>query len=90
MLEQACRDAAAWGDIQVAVNLSPAQFTDDELLDTVGSALQRSGLAPAQLEVEITEGVLLARQRPPNAMMDQFVEMGVHLRWTISAPATRR
>jgi diguanylate cyclase (GGDEF)-like protein/PAS domain S-box-containing protein len=79
VLEQACRDAAAWGDIQVAVNLSPAQFTDDELLDTVGSALQRSGLAPPQLEVEITEGVLLANNARSNAMMNQFVEMGVHL-----------
>ena len=79
MLEQACRDAPHWGDIQVAVNLSPAQFTDDDLLDTVANAIQRSGLPPAQLEVEITEGVLLANNARSNAMMNQFVEMGVHL-----------
>ena len=79
VLEQACRDAAAWGEIQVAVNLSPAQFTDDDLLDTVANALRQSGLSPAQLEVEITEGVLLANNARSNAMMNQFVEMGVHL-----------
>ncbi len=79
VLEQACRDAAAWGGIQVAVNLSPAQFTDDDLLDTVASALRHSGLPPAQLEVEITEGVLLANNARSNEMMNQFVEMGVHL-----------
>jgi EAL domain-containing protein (putative c-di-GMP-specific phosphodiesterase class I) len=79
VLGQACRDAAEWGDIQVAVNLSPAQFTDDDLLDTVASALRRSSLPPAQLEVEITEGVLLANNARSNAMMNQFVEMGVHL-----------
>ena len=32
-----------------------------------------------QLEVEITEGVLLANNARSNAMMNQFVEMGVHL-----------
>ena len=79
VLERACADAAAWGDIQVAVNLSPAQFTDDDLLDTVARALRCSGLSPSQLEVEITEGVLLANNARSNAMMNQFVEMGVHL-----------
>jgi EAL domain-containing protein (putative c-di-GMP-specific phosphodiesterase class I) len=67
------------GDVQVAVNLSPAQFTDDNLLDTVANALRQSGLPPAQLEVGITEGVLLANNARSNAMMNQFVEMGVHL-----------
>ena len=79
VLERACQDAAEWGDVQVAVNLSPAQFIDDDLLDTVASALRRSGLPPAQLEVEITEGVLLANNARSNAMMNQFVDMGVHL-----------
>ncbi len=79
VLEQACRDAADWGDIQVAVNLSPAQFTDDDLLDTVAAAIGRSGLPPSHLEVEITEGVLLANNARSNTMMNQFVEMGIHL-----------
>ena len=47
--------------------------------DTVARALRESGLPPAQLEVEITEGVLLANNARSNAMMNQFVEMGVHL-----------
>jgi EAL domain-containing protein (putative c-di-GMP-specific phosphodiesterase class I) len=79
VLEQACRDAAEWGRVQVAVNLSPAQFIDDDLLDTVARALRESSLPPAQLEVEITEGVLLANNARSNAMMNQLVEMGVHL-----------
>ncbi len=79
VLERACQDAAEWGEVQVAVNLSPAQFIDDDLLDTVAGALRRSGLPPTQLEVEITEGVLLANNARSNAMMNQFVDMGVHL-----------
>jgi diguanylate cyclase (GGDEF)-like protein/PAS domain S-box-containing protein len=79
VLERACRDAARWGNVQVAVNLSPAQFTDDNLLATVAAALERSGLAPSLLELEITEGVLLANNERSNAMMNKLVEMGINL-----------
>ena len=79
VLERACRDAAAWGGVQVAVNLSPAQFTDDNLVATVAGALERSGLPPALLELEITEGVLLANNDRSNAMMNQLIELGVNL-----------
>ncbi len=79
VLERACRDAAGWEGVQVAVNLSPAQFTDDNLLATVAGALERSALPPQLLELEITEGVLLANNERSNAMMDQLVEMGVNL-----------
>jgi EAL domain-containing protein (putative c-di-GMP-specific phosphodiesterase class I) len=79
VLERACRDAATWDRVQVAVNLSPAQFTDDNLLATVAGALERSGLPPHLLELEITEGVLLANNERSNAMMNQLVEMGVNL-----------
>lgn len=79
VLERACRDAAAWDGVAVAVNLSPAQFTDDNLIATVAAALERSGLPPARLELEITEGVLLANDERSNKMMDQLIEMGVHL-----------
>jgi EAL domain-containing protein (putative c-di-GMP-specific phosphodiesterase class I) len=79
VLERACRDAARWGNVQVAVNLSPAQFTDDNLLATVAAALERSGLTPSLLELEITEGVLLANDERSNAMMNKLVEMGVNL-----------
>ena len=50
VLEQACRDAAAWGDIQVAVNSVAGAVHDDDLLDTVAAAIGRSGLPPSQLE----------------------------------------
>jgi diguanylate cyclase (GGDEF)-like protein/PAS domain S-box-containing protein len=79
VLERACRDAAAWQGVQVAVNLSPAQFTDDNLVATVAGALERSGLPPRLLELEITEGVLLANDERSNSMMNQLLELGVNL-----------
>ncbi len=57
---QACQEAARWpGTLKVAVNLSPAQFSSPTLLATVRDALDRTGLAPQRLELEITESVLL-------------------------------
>ncbi|MGC5799491.1 EAL domain-containing protein [Sphingomonas sp. NFX23] len=61
VLLTACMEAAAWpGDLVVAVNVSPLQFKADTLLASVSLALERSGLNPERLEVEITEGALLA------------------------------
>jgi diguanylate cyclase (GGDEF)-like protein len=61
VLMTACMEAAAWpDDLVVAVNVSPLQFKADTLLASVSLALERSGLNPERLEVEITEGALLA------------------------------
>ena len=60
VLETACRTAASWVEpVRVAVNLSPVQFRHHELAPMVLGAVARSGLDPARLEIEITEGVLM-------------------------------
>ncbi|WP_279482324.1 bifunctional diguanylate cyclase/phosphodiesterase [Aureimonas sp. SK2] len=60
VLRTACMEAASWpGDLIVAVNVSPLQFKADTLLETVASALGKSGLPAHRLELEITEGALL-------------------------------
>ena len=60
VLRRACADAAGWpGGVRVAVNLSAAQFRGRELVAAVVGALAAAGLAPARLELEITETVLL-------------------------------
>ena len=64
VLEIACRDALAWvaadPEFTVSVNLSPRQFTDPRLPETIAGTLERAGLAPANLWLEITESVLLS------------------------------
>lgn len=56
VLREACRACAAWPeDISVSVNLSAVDFDRDTLVEDVKQALLRAGLAPARLEVEITE-----------------------------------
>jgi diguanylate cyclase (GGDEF)-like protein/PAS domain S-box-containing protein len=60
ILREACREAASWPNpMQVAVNLSPAQFQHGDLVDLVHSILLETGLQPGRLELEITEGVLI-------------------------------
>ncbi|MDU6674067.1 MAG: diguanylate cyclase, partial [Bradyrhizobium sp.] len=60
ILREACREAASWPKpLQVAVNLSPAQFVHGDLVALVHSILLETGLSPGRLELEITEGVLI-------------------------------
>src|SRR5207342_3598222 len=63
VLRQACNEAAGWpSTISVAVNLSPVQFRELDLCQTVSDALACSGLSADRLELEITESMLLRNQ----------------------------
>ncbi len=68
VLREACRVASSWADdICVAVNLSPIQFGNPDLLTVVSLALADSGLNPERLELEVTESTwLLATQQTVN------------------------
>ncbi len=56
VLEQACRAALSWQDqARVAVNISARHFGRNTLIPLVESALERTGLQPDRLEIEITE-----------------------------------
>jgi diguanylate cyclase (GGDEF)-like protein len=58
VLETACKTAVAWQEpLKIAVNLSPAQFRQGDIVATVVHALQVSGLAAERLELEITESL---------------------------------
>lgn len=66
VLEQACEEAARWSQTTregsvpyVSVNLSPLQLLTTAIIGTVEMALERSGLAPDRLVLEVTEGVLI-------------------------------
>jgi diguanylate cyclase len=80
VLGTACRDAMKWPEnMRVAVNLSPAQFRHADLAGEVLATLQKSGLAPGRLELEITEGVLIADTDRTLATLNTIKEAGVHI-----------
>jgi diguanylate cyclase (GGDEF)-like protein len=80
VLRQACMDAADWPqDVDVAVNLSPVQFKNPNLVSQVKTALQLSGLAPNRLELEITESVLLQNSETTLAVLHELRAFGVRI-----------
>ncbi len=77
-LETACAAAVSWPvTMEVAVNLSPVQLTRQDLADEVEAILARTGLRPARLNLEITEGVLLEGTPAVMATMRRLREIGV-------------
>ncbi len=61
VLKRACADAAAWSDgLRVAVNLSPVQIANDDIVKLVHETLLETGLAPQRLELEITESTIIS------------------------------
>jgi len=80
VLQQACAEAAKWPeDVRVAVNLSPAQFNSDHLVSSVGSALNKAGLAPHRLELEITESMLLICNETTISTLHQLRGLGIQI-----------
>jgi len=59
VLDAALEFARRQPGLRVAVNVSAAQLGDDDLVTTVLNALQRSGVQPSQLELEVTETAVL-------------------------------
>jgi diguanylate cyclase (GGDEF)-like protein len=60
VLTTACTEAASWDQpLIISVNLSPAQFVQPGIVDTVADVLRHTGLPPRRLELEITEGTLM-------------------------------
>jgi len=67
------------GSPWVAVNLSARQFHAVDILEQVRRALEESGLAPARLELEITESAALQGQQATLERLKQLKELGVRL-----------
>jgi len=80
VLRKACLDAADWpDDIKVAVNLSPIQVANQNLVPLVVSALAAAGLPARRLEVEITESVLMRNTEKATATLHRLRELGVRI-----------
>ncbi|NOJ46963.1 sensor domain-containing protein [Bradyrhizobium archetypum] len=80
ILREACREAASWPvPMQIAVNLSPAQFMHGDVVSLVHSILLETGLAPDRLELEITEGVLIEDFDRGLALLRRLKALGVRI-----------
>jgi diguanylate cyclase (GGDEF)-like protein/PAS domain S-box-containing protein len=80
ILREACREAASWPKpLQIAVNLSPAQFAHGDVVGLVHAILLETGLAPGRLELEITEGVLIEDFDRGLALLRRLKALGVRI-----------
>jgi diguanylate cyclase (GGDEF)-like protein len=77
-LRTACRDAAE-GKIPgtVAVNLSPVQFSQENLAETIHAILLETGLSPRRLEVEVTESTVMSDQSDGLHILRKLKAMGI-------------
>jgi len=80
ILRKACLECMQWPEaVNVAVNFSPQQFHQRDLLSEVRYALDVSGLPPQRLEIEITESSLLRNTQHTHELLAQLRELGVRI-----------
>ncbi len=80
VLRAACAEAAKWpSQFRVAVNLSPIQFKNLNLVKVILGALAASGLPAARLELEITESVLLEADPKTLAVLHELHALGIRI-----------
>lgn len=84
VLQEACRQSRAWMDaglppVRMAVNVSALQFMDGNFLDDVRSALKSTGVRADNLELELTETVLMQDADSAIETLNSLKAIGVQL-----------
>ncbi len=83
-LAESCRQIHVWGDaglaeLRLAVNVSAQQFRSPGFVNAVERALRASRLEPRNLELELTEGVLVESRDRTVAVLNGLKELGVQI-----------
>lgn len=84
VLREACQQIRTWqkaglAPLTVSVNLSVRQFHKRDLVDVVTNAIDEAGINPQQLQLEVTESVLLERSHAVNKTLTRLQDIGVKL-----------
>ena len=84
VLEEGCRQLAewraaepVWRDLTVSVNLSPKLFSQPDLVAQIQAILERTGLPPDRLKLELTEGVLVENAQVAAEMLRALRAMAI-------------
>ena len=84
VLRTACKQMGTWLDMgfsiqNTAVNLSACQFSQPNLVSMIKNILEETGIYPENLELEITETVLMENAESATAQLKQLSEIGIKL-----------
>jgi diguanylate cyclase (GGDEF)-like protein len=83
-LDETCRQIRAWKDsgfviVPVSVNVSSAQFAESDLQRVVSECLDRHGVDPQSLELELTESLLLDERSQAEQVLRDLRSIGVRI-----------
>ncbi|WP_374594081.1 putative bifunctional diguanylate cyclase/phosphodiesterase [Aquabacterium sp.] len=83
-VNEACRQIALWrgaGRVfgHVAVNISALEFRQHRLIDVFSQAMSRHGVDPSELEIEITESVLMSDTETTHSIISRLRALGLRL-----------
>jgi len=80
LLNRACDDMLALPEtMRVAVNLSPQQFKSGDLVPTVRAALQRTGVDPQRLQLEVTERLVIENTQETFTQLEELRSLGIQI-----------
>lgn len=84
VIDEACRVASAWrsaglGEVRMAVNLFAAQLRSPRLYGVIGEACRKHRIAPTQLEIEITENIVIKHNDEIATMLKRLKTLGVDI-----------
>jgi EAL domain-containing protein (putative c-di-GMP-specific phosphodiesterase class I) len=87
VIEESCRQAARWEDarggtaapLAVSVNITARECANPDLLSTVRAAVDRSGIDPSGLRLEITESAVLSDYEANLAVLQELRALGLSL-----------
>jgi diguanylate cyclase (GGDEF)-like protein len=80
VLEQALDAARSWPErISIWLNVAPAEFANERLVDTLAESLERFGVEPSRLVIEVTESGVIQGADAGLVAMQRLRELGVSL-----------
>ncbi len=84
VLQTACAQNKAWQNaglppVRIAVNLSPYQFKQPDLVEKIEQILEQTGLSPHWLELEITESVAMYDVEKTISTLQRLHTLGIHI-----------
>ena len=79
VLRQACALGARWPGRRIAVNISPAQLRNPRFAERVFDLMVETAMRPSDLELEITEGILLDNEGPALETIAAFRDAGIRI-----------
>lgn len=79
-MHEALTTAKTWpGNLFIAINLSPRQFEDGNLVSTIKSAIEQTGFPPDRLELEVTESLFLGNTEAVDLQIKELKKLGASI-----------